>query len=534
MNIRNSYLFAKNNSMFLFGCFMVPTVLAVIEEPLIKDHYTQKGSLGHKGWFNTSNMSLSQYRDRSAKLMDTLLLGQPVYDVSQALFECDLLLDHKKNETESQMAVEKMINIEKTRQSTFGIKISELNGAKNDDIAGFNKNAKVKICIQHRRLVSLEVLIEGEVLGSDCTEVKVNSRIHSISLRRFGISTFAKGWYRLKSLPVHFLDLSNNDIVNMTSELLNDLPADVSSVSLADNQIERLEAGIISNKNLRQLNLENNFISYIADGALLGTKLSRLFLSINQLTHTRFAATLPSSLRELTLAQNQIHEIWPLSFVKLNNLEYLNFAENNISNIETESLRGLSSVSRLVFVENNIKSIKPGSFNDLKKLVSLNLYKNNLTSLESGIFGNLKNLKYLNIGFNEFTKIRPDFFRGLSVTLQMLYLDFNRIESLESGTFINVPKHRLSLRGNKITTIQKGSFNLPHLQELNLEANALSILDGDAFESLSNLRFLTLRKNCIKKIVNFLFWKDQTLRLKSGKLVVFLNCQKQGYPLLKC
>lgn len=117
--------------------------------------------------------------------------------------------------------------------------------------------------------------------------------------------------------------------MKITSELLNDLPADLSGVSLVDNQIERLEKGFIFNKNLCRLNLENNFISYIADGAWQGSKLSTFFLSVNQL-------------RE----HASVH-ISPRSFVNLNDLEILNVAQNNVTAIRTRSLRGLSSTTHL-------------------------------------------------------------------------------------------------------------------------------------------------------------------------------------------
>lgn len=164
----------------------------------------------------------------------------------------------------------------------------------------------------------------------------------------------------------------------------------------------------------------------------------------------------------------------------------------------------------------------------------LNLRRNNLTSLETGIFENLKCLQSLNLGLDKFRKIIPELLRGLSDTLQELFLDFNRIESLESDTFVDVPRYRLSFRGNKITTIQKGIFKLPHLQELNLEANSLRILNADAFEVLENLRHLNLKKNCIKKMVNFIFWRNRILQLKSGNAAVFFDCQKQEDPSLKC
>ena len=100
-------------------------------------------------------------------------------------------------------------------------------------------------------------------------------------------------------------------------------------------------------------------------------------------------------------------------------------------------------------------------------------------------------------------------------SLEVLDLRFNALENLEAGTFVNVPKKWLSLPGNKISNIEKGSLNLPHLKVLDLTNNSLRVIGGEWFDDLGNLESLSLDSNAITKIE-----KGATKNLKLLRLML--------------
>ena len=319
-------------------------------------------------------------------------------------------------------------------------------------------------------------------------------------LRGIGIETFEKGWYQVQDLPIHVISLPNNNITRVISEMLNDLPSGITIVSLESNNIARLEKGLIKNEHITALRVTYNNISEIEDGAFANTKIQHLFLQYNSLKNTKFAETLPTSLKTLELGNNKITEISSGSFSKLNQLNTLDLSQNHITEICAQSLRGLSSLAYLELQSNAIYRIEASSFQDLDSLERVNLNLNSIGSTEMEAFADLKNIKTLLLGSNNITTLTKDSMIGWSDTLEHLYLGYNRIEKLEAGTFVNVPKILLSLDNNHISKIEKGSFNLPSLEGFYLKKNRLRVIDQDMFQGLGNLRRLLLNFNAITTI----------------------------------
>ena len=172
-----------------------------------------------------------------------------------------------------------------------------------------------------------------------------------------------------------------------------------------------------------------------------------------------------------------------------------------------------------------MKKIEAGSFQDLKSLEILYLNNNNINSLEKGVFVGLKNITNIYLGYNQITKLTRDSLLGLPDSLEVLDLRFNAPENLEAGTFVNVPKKWLSLPGNKISSIEKGSLNLPHLKVLDLTNNSLRVIGGELFDDLGNLENLSLDPNAITKIE-----KGAT---KNLKLLRFMLIDKNGIKILE-
>ncbi|XP_031846298.1 uncharacterized protein LOC116432926 isoform X2 [Nomia melanderi] len=399
--------------------------------------------------------------------------------------EADIEQTHQEKEKGMDMTKEESLKIE-CPQSNKVIKPGQM----------------LKLCMSDKTVISIEPLDDGVKIakGSSCLELPIDEKEKKVSLRGLGIRGFQEGWYDMSYLPIASLDLSNNDITEITREMLNDLPADLIYVNLAENRIRGIYSQVIENRHLRMLNLKNNLIENIEEGALQKTNLTGLYVLGNQLDNLSFVASLPQTLTELVVSSNHIASISDNAFSNLPRLVYLNLANNNIKKLQNNVFQGLESLQVLIVTRNSLMEIERQAFNNLKQLTTLYLHRNSLTKLQKGTFTELESLKDLNLAWNKFEEITKDTFACLPETLDFLHVDFNEISSLEAGSFVNVPRFTLSLTGNKISSIPKGTFDLPTLRDLHLNNNTLTTIDGDSYEGLPQLKRLWLTDNLITVI----------------------------------
>ncbi|XP_076298079.1 uncharacterized protein LOC143217556 [Lasioglossum baleicum] len=360
----------------------------------------------------------------------------------------------------------------------------------------------LKLCIPDKIVRSIEPLEEGTKIaeGSSCLEVPIDREERKVSLRGLGIEGFQEGWYQLQLLQIASLDLSNNDITEITRELLNDLPEDLITVNLMENRIRGVHSQVIENRHLRVLNLKNNLIDKIEEGALQKTNLTGLYVHGNQLDSLSFVSSLPESLSELVVSGNHFASIPDGVFSNLPRLVYLNLANNNIRKLQDNVFQGLGALQVLIATKNSLMQIERKAFGNLKRLETLLLHRNSLTNLQKGTFAELESLKDLNLAWNKFQSIAKDTFADLPESLDFLHVDFNEISSLDPGSFKNVPRFTLSLTGNRISSIPAGTFDLPTLRDLHLNNNSLTTIDGDSYEGLPQLKRLWLTDNRIAEI----------------------------------
>ena len=290
----------------------------------------------------------------------------------------------------------------------------------------------INICNNSTKLISVEDYTKGEELARGCRRYDRKSG-GVLELNSLGIAKFEEDWYKLKGLDVHYIDLSDNDITHLASEMFNDLPKSVTIVDLSRNKITHLERGIIVNEHLRFINFNENGLIEIDDDVFINTNLTSLSFTINKLKDTKFAATLPPTLKKLYLDNNKINEIFRDSFSKLNKLEVLAFNSNNITVLHRDSLRGLSGLKKLSLVDNGLQKIEAGSFQGLPELEILFLYLNNFLTLDSGVFNGLQTLAYLHLDESNIARIGEGTFEKLG-SLCQLVLSGNPIKKLENGT----------------------------------------------------------------------------------------------------
>ncbi|XP_044004102.1 uncharacterized protein LOC122849466 [Aphidius gifuensis] len=157
-------------------------------------------------------------------------------------------------------------------------------------------------------------------------------------------------------------------------------------------------------------------------------------------------------------------------------------------------------------IEKNLSVIPKDIFTGFENVERLYLCWNRLYYLESGTFDNLLNLKILDIRFNHLTSLPKDIFIGLK-NLEELDLSYNRLYYLESGTFSNFSNLKnLSISDNNLTALSSDIFNgLEKLKVLHLDYNKLNTLQRDLFSNLLNLQHLNIAYNNLTALSSDIF-----------------------------
>lgn len=316
------------------------------------------------------------------------------------------------------------------------------------------------------------------------------------------------------------LDLSNNQIAKLESEMFSDLYT-VQILNLRNNLLENIDANTFSSmSNLHKLLLSHNKIKYLDAYSLNGLSvLSLLSLDNNVLTGIHPEAFRNcSSLDMLNLNGNELTKI-PLALKDMRLLKTLDLGENLISTLDEPGFRGLNKVYGLRLIGNQIENISRATFRELPELQILNLAKNHITNIErgtfeasptieairldgnflthiDGLFSNMPNLVWLNVSDNnltqfDFSHIPTDLkwldlhknnlteltnIHGLDdqLRLQTLDVSFNRLERVTAATIPNAIE-LLFLNDNLIHEIEPHTFlHKPNLTRVDLYANRIT------------------------------------------------------------
>lgn len=364
------------------------------------------------------------------------------------------------------------------------------------------KETEVHVCVNEGVLEYVKAPNGSYVPPLVCTKYVIKLDPHNVDLNltNLNIKTFRKGWYQLQNIVILKIDLSRNKISKITTEMFNDLPSYVSSVTLDGNIITTIKSNVIENMSLKELHLRDNLIENIENDAFSQTKLDVLYLSRNKLVNIDFVSTLPDTMTELVINRNQIQNIPNGIFEKLAKLYYLNIAGNEITGIKSNAFQGLVNLHYLILSTNKISKIEPGSLTSLKSLETLYLKENLISNCEKGTFAHAIKLKDITLNHNKFTKITKDTFADVPRSLERLNLGMNKISSLEEGSFVGVPTKMLYLNDNLITSILPGTFDINNLQDLFLNKNSIETISQNVFEGLPGLLRLWLSSNRISEI----------------------------------
>ncbi|XP_007948257.1 leucine-rich repeats and immunoglobulin-like domains protein 3 [Orycteropus afer afer] len=194
----------------------------------------------------------------------------------------------------------------------------------------------------------------------------------------------------------------------------------------------------------------------------------------------RLPEPLPPWVARLDLSHNR------LSFIKASSVSHLqNLREMKLNNNELETIPNLGSVSTnitlLSLAGNRIVDIVPEHLKQFQSLETLDLSNNNISALKTAF---------------------P------SLQLKYLYINSNRVMSMEPGCFDNLANTLLVLKlnRNRLSAIPPKMFKLPQLQHLELNRNKIKNVDGLTFQGLGALKSLKMQRNGVTKLMDGAFW----------------------------
>ena len=331
------------------------------------------------------------------------------------------------------------------------------------------------------------------------------------------------------------LDLESNHIIDVTFPVSYRTGSKKISIVLGENSIKELTNATfenLSNNSLTKLYLNRNEIGSIESGSfsclssitslklgsnpltsktlktavagLAGKDIRSLDLSAINLNGVlmgdTFALLTNTTLHSLIMKSNQIKQLRGGTFSKLNSLSMLDLSKNNINIISDNAFSGLYQLSTLKLSDNELRTVPTGLPTSLNFLY---LERNKIASIESNSFVNQVNLWTLRLMSNNIHQVKNDAFNGL-VNLKKLKLNDNKINPLPGSVFSSLTRlQHLDLSRNNLYTIQRSKrrfASLVALEYFNIADNQCSFIQKDAFRAMLSLKYLHLERNNLGNI----------------------------------
>lgn len=266
------------------------------------------------------------------------------------------------------------------------------------------------------------------------------------------------------------LQLQGNSVTMLNRTVLRGLSS-LRNFDLGDNSISDLSTGMFQEMaELQFLHVNKNNLTEIKNNTFIGLQnLVALDLRGNRIrTIEKGAFSHFASLAELDLSNNRLSEI--PSFSNATTLQSLDLSSNNIQSLSSVALKGLQNLQNLV------------------------LYNNSIKQIESGVFRFVPALKTADFSFNEVQRILKETFEGLQ-QLSTLSLQNNLIQNISIEGHDLPGLRELNLSSNLLSSkIVSGMFP-ENVENLDLSHNKISDITEYAFYNYRNLRRLSLKGN---------------------------------------
>ena len=364
-----------------------------------------------------------------------------------------------------------------------------------------------------------------ENLFVECDKISVDlsmNRLRSIKLNKLTISSINLKFNRIKAAKfestsaadaLHFsnVNLANNNLGDLNANLFSYEP-NLIELNFSFNQITKINKSFIaSNQSLMILDLSFNLLKTFDLGCLTRLRrLKNLHLGGNNLKSIRIRTgkskfskdSLVKSLENVRIADemnNNGKRRVNLGEMRMNRLRELHLSHNSIDHLGGDDDPRLMTMTSIP-IQSIFTRLKFGS------LVKLDLSYNNLIKLdEPKLFESMISLQILRLNSNKLEHIDSNMFASLT-KLTYLNLANNRLTKVDDWLLLKQHKLKyLSLRDNKLVYLNARTlfYNCRKLKKLNLSKNQLTneSVNANAFEAIKfSLERLNLNHNQLRQI----------------------------------
>ncbi|XP_061583524.1 leucine-rich repeat neuronal protein 1-like [Cololabis saira] len=332
-------------------------------------------------------------------------------------------------------------------------------------------------------------------------------------------------WFTPQSTYKEATTVDCNDL--KLTHIPTNMSADTQVLLLQSNAISRTYGELQALLNLTELDFsQNNFTNVEAVGLRNMNHLTTLHLEENQITE------LPdhclgnlSSLQELYINHNQIRSIFPRAFSGLRNLlrlhlnsnklhvidsrwfeetpnlEILMVGENPVIGLLDMNFKPLGSLRSLVLAGMDLTDVPANAFVGLDNLESISFYDNKLVRIPQLALQKVPNLKFLDLNKNPVHKIQEGDFRNMLRLKELGINNMMELVSIDRYALDNLPElTKLEATNNpKLSYIHRLAFrDMPSLESLMLNSNALTAIYQHTVEVLPNLREISIHSNPLR------------------------------------
>ncbi|KAM6981365.1 leucine-rich repeat neuronal protein 1 [Aplochiton taeniatus] len=304
------------------------------------------------------------------------------------------------------------------------------------------------------------------------------------------------------STETQVLLLQSNAISHTNREL--EALFNLTELDLSQNNFSSVEAvGLGSMGQLTTLHLEENQISQLPDHCLQDlSNLQELYINHNQISSISPGAFSGlQSLLRLHLNSNRLRVIDSRWFEATPNLEILMIGENPVIGLLDMNFKPLGSLRSLVLAGMDLTDLPGNTLVGLENLESISFYDNKLVKIPQLALQKVPNLKFLDLNKNPVHKLQEGDFRNMLRLKELGINNMAELVSIDRYSLDNLPElTKLEATNNpKLSYIHRLAFrDVPSLESLMLNSNALNALYHRTVEGLPNLREISLHTNPLR------------------------------------
>ncbi|XP_008197465.1 carboxypeptidase N subunit 2 [Tribolium castaneum] len=205
--------------------------------------------------------------------------------------------------------------------------------------------------------------------------------------------------------------------------------------------------------------------------------------------------------QDVLIISNELIEIERNAFTYCKSLQNLILYDNKVPVIRKSTFVGFWIMLKVSLENNHIERIEKGAF-VATNINFLDLSRNKLVVIPADIFVKNSRLEKLSVAHNKLVFIH---IQTLPKNLKQLYLDHNKLDALPDGLHLLEELKELTISHNYLSS-------LPHfeglrlLEKLDVSFNNINQVGQFHFDNLTNLKYLDLSGNSLKKFnipVNF-------------------------------